>query len=161
MTIWERLSTKVKSIYYKIYLTKVKRCLIFGSLTVCKYSDIYVLKGGSLSIGSLYLGSYSSITAQKKITIGDNVMIGENVHVYDHNHRFNQSEIPFSKQGYSFKEVSIGNNCWIGSGVVILAGSHIGNNVVIGAGCVINGNIPDNSIVRCDGRLIISPIIYK
>ena len=161
MTIWERLSTKIKSIYYKFYLSKMKGCRICGKLTVCKYSDIYVLKGASLSIGSLYLGSYSNITVQKKMSIGENVMIGENVHIYDHNHRFNKSALPFCKQGYSHKEVCIGNNCWIGSGVIILAGSHIGNNVVIGAGCVINGNIPDNSIVRGGCRLIVDSIIYK
>ena len=90
-----------------------------------------------------------------------NVMIGKNVHIYDHNHRFNQSGKPFSKQGYSLTEVYIGDNCWIGSGVIILAGSHIGNNVVIGAGCIINGNIPDNSIVKCRNQMTIEPILYQ
>lgn len=161
MTILERLSTKVKSKYYKFYLSKMKKCHIPGRLTICKFSDIYVLKGASLSIGSLYLGSYSTITAQKKISIGENVMIGENVHIYDHNHRFNQSGIPFCKQGYSFKEVSIGDNCWIGSGAIILAGSHIGNNVVIGAGCVISGNIPDNSVVKNKSQVVVEPIVER
>lgn len=51
------------------------------------------------------------------------------------------------KQGYTCKKIKIGNNCWIGSNVIILPGVEIGNNVVIGAGAIIAKNIPDNSTV--------------
>lgn len=50
-------------------------------------------------------------------------------------------------QGFSSSEISIGDNCWIASNVVILKGVNIGNNVVIGAGCVIYKDIPDHTIV--------------
>ncbi len=44
---------------------------------------------------------------------------------------------------------SIGNNCLIGMGSIILDGTIIGNNCLIGAGSVIpeNKTIPDNSLV--------------
>ena len=41
----------------------------------------------------------------------------------------------------------IGNNCYISTGVTILAPVKIGNNVTIGAGAVVTKNIPDNCIV--------------
>ena len=42
--------------------------------------------------------------------------------------------------------VVIGNNVWIGGGVIILPGVTIGDNVVIGAGSVVTKDIPDNVI---------------
>lgn len=41
----------------------------------------------------------------------------------------------------------IGDNCYISTGVTILAPVNIGNNVIIGAGAVVTKDIPDNCIV--------------
>lgn len=41
----------------------------------------------------------------------------------------------------------IGNNCYISTGVTILAPVKIGNNVTIGAGAVVTKDIPDNTVV--------------
>lgn len=45
------------------------------------------------------------------------------------------------------KEIKIGDNVWIGAGVIILPGCNIGNNCVIAAGSVVNTDIPNNSMV--------------
>ena len=42
--------------------------------------------------------------------------------------------------------VTIGDDVWIGGGVIIMPGVTIGNNVVIGAGSVVTKDIPDNVI---------------
>ncbi|WP_455266069.1 DapH/DapD/GlmU-related protein [Phascolarctobacterium sp.] len=52
----------------------------------------------------------------------------------------------------------IGSHCWVGSNVVILKGVTIGDNCVIGAGCVITEDIPSNSIVTMDRKLLIKSI---
>ena len=44
------------------------------------------------------------------------------------------------------KEVTIGDNVWIGGNVVVCPGVHIGDNVVIGAGSVVTKDIPDWSV---------------
>jgi galactoside O-acetyltransferase len=44
------------------------------------------------------------------------------------------------------KEVRIGNNCWIGAGVVIMPGITIGDNVVVGAGSIVTRDLPDNVV---------------
>lgn len=46
---------------------------------------------------------------------------------------------------YNFP-VHIGQNCWIGAGVVIVPGITIGDNVVIGAGSVVTKDLPSNVI---------------
>ena len=42
--------------------------------------------------------------------------------------------------------MSIGNDCFVGAGSIILPGVHIGNKVIIGAGSVVAKSIPDNSV---------------
>lgn len=44
-------------------------------------------------------------------------------------------------------EAFIGDNCYISTGVTILAPVKIGNNVIIAAGAVVNKDVPDNAIV--------------
>ena len=44
------------------------------------------------------------------------------------------------------KEITIGDNVWIGGNTVICPGVNIGNNVVIGAGSVVTKDIPDWSL---------------
>lgn len=44
------------------------------------------------------------------------------------------------------KEVTIGDNVWMGGNTVVCPGVHIGDNVVIGAGSVVTKDIPDWSI---------------
>lgn len=42
------------------------------------------------------------------------------------------------------KEIRIGDNVWVGAGVIVLPGCRIGNNSVIAAGAVVCPDIPDN-----------------
>ena len=52
----------------------------------------------------------------------------------------------------------IGDNCWIGAGVIILKGTNIGEGSIIGAGCIIKGVIPPHSIVTMNRQLSIREI---
>jgi maltose O-acetyltransferase len=42
--------------------------------------------------------------------------------------------------------VTIGNNCWLATGVNVLSGVTIGDGCVIGAGSVVTHDIPANSL---------------
>ena len=44
------------------------------------------------------------------------------------------------------KEVTIGDNVWLGGNTVVCPGVHIGNNVVIGAGSVVTKDLPANVV---------------
>ena len=89
-----------------------------------------------------------------RISIGDNALIAPNVQIYTAFHPTNASERfgTLSSDGnFEFCKtqtapVIIGNNVWIGGGVVILPGVTIGDNVVIGAGSVVTKDIPSNTI---------------
>lgn len=109
-------------------------------------------KNAHLKIGEkCFFNNNCSINCMGKVSIGANCLFGENVKVYDHNHKFSNVNELISNQGLKIKDVNIGNDVWIGSNTLILAGSRIGNHCVISAGCVINGVIPDNVIVKRNG----------
>lgn len=99
-----------------------------------------------------------SIVANNLVDIGRGCLFGEGVKIYDHNHRFNNKDIPLKKQGYSDGEVHIGRHCWIGSGVIILKGADISDNCVVGAGCVITGHIEEGSLVKQNNELVVEQI---
>lgn len=112
--------------------------------------DFKILIGhnGRLTIGkNNFFNNGCSINCLGKIEIGDDNQFGENVSLYDHNHRYSDKEKLISAQGYKIGNIKIGNNCWIGSHVVILKDVEIGDNVVIGAGCVVYKSVSSDTVV--------------
>ncbi|HGG0417987.1 sugar O-acetyltransferase [Clostridium botulinum] len=89
-----------------------------------------------------------------KIIIGNNALIAPNVQIYTAFHPTNaQERFGEAREDGSFEfcktqtaPVVIGNNVWIGGGVIIMPGVTIGDNVVIGAGSVVTKDIPSNKI---------------
>ncbi len=78
------------------------------------------------------------------IYVGDNTMFGPNVVVATAGHPI----LPeLRKKGYQYNApVHIGNNCWLGAGVIVLPGITIGDNVVVGAGSVVTKDLPSNVV---------------
>lgn len=78
------------------------------------------------------------------IYIGDRVMFGPNVTIATANHPI---EPELRKRGLQYnRDVTIGENTWIGAGVIIVPGVTIGKNSVIGAGSVVTKEIPENVV---------------
>ena len=91
-----------------------------------------------------------------KITIGSHVLFGPGVQIYAASHPLDPE---IRKTLELSKPVSIGNNCWIGGGAIILPGVTIGNNCVIGAGAVVTKNIPDDSMAVGNPAKVIKKLI--
>lgn len=101
--------------------------------------------GHHVHFGSdIYANSNLTLVDDGHIYIGDKVMFGPNVTIATASHPIN-SEL--RDRGLQFnKDVYIGENTWIGAGVIIVPGVHIGSNTVIGAGSVVTKDIPGNVI---------------
>ncbi len=114
------------------------------------FVNIRVGKGATLKIGDrFFMNNFCSVNCLHSIEIGKNVLFGEGVKVYDHNHEYATVEgnLQVERNKFSVGEVKIGDNCWLGTNVVVLKGVTIGENTIIGAGCVIYKDVPANSIV--------------
>ncbi len=101
--------------------------------------------GTHIEAGKNFYANYNcTILDVAKVKIGDNCQMASNVEIYTAGHPIH----PMSRSSmYEYgKEVTIGDNVWIGGNVVVCPGVHIGDNVVIGAGSVVTKDIPDWSV---------------
>ncbi|MBR1383274.1 MAG: sugar O-acetyltransferase [Ruminococcus sp.] len=87
------------------------------------------------------------------VVMGDNVFFGPNCTVATALHYLDPMlrRMRFRPDGSPYdiefgKPITIGNDCWIASNVIICAGVTIGDNCVIGAGSVVTRDIPSNSL---------------
>ena len=114
--------------------------------------SIWVLnKGAVVKIGKDCGFSGTSIGSFVGITIGDRVRCGANTLIMDSNWH------PEDPRSGKPKAVEIGNDVWLGAGVMVLKGSKIGENSVIGANSVVMGEIPPNSIAAGNPCQLILP----
>lgn len=51
--------------------------------------------------------------------------------------------------------ITIGDDCWLGGGVIVCPGVTIGNRVIVGAGSVVTHDIPDDVVVAGNPARII------
>lgn len=106
---------------------------------------IYFSYGSNIFIGDNFYANFNfTIVDDYTVTIGDNVLIAPNVTITVTGHPVHH-ELRKSGEMYSFP-VTIEDNVWIGSNVVINPGVTIGKNSVIGAGSVVTKDIPPNVV---------------
>ncbi len=79
------------------------------------------------------------------ITIGDDCLIGPNVQLLAVSHAIKPTE-RLNKENFA-APITIGNNVWIGAGVIVLAGVTIGDNAAVGAGSIVTKDVAKNTVV--------------
>lgn len=114
------------------------------------YGDTFIQTGhgGSIKIGNdshiqprCQLSAYLS-----NIHIGCRVQIAPNCAFYPYDHGM-EPDRPIIEQPLQTKGgINIGDDVWIGFGVIVLDGVKIGRGAVIGAGSVVTHDIPDYAI---------------
>lgn len=99
------------------------------------------------------------------VQIGDNVMIGPNVTLATPMHPLLPEERNVRKRedGSCFnleyaRPITIENDCWLASNVVVCGGVTIGEGSVIGAGSVVTRNIPPHSLAAGNPCRVIRPL---
>ena len=120
---------------------------LFGKVgpSVEIFTPFYCDYGCNIEAGNNLFISYNCVMVDcGKIIIGNNTMIAANVVISAAGHPVHHEP---RTAGYEYgMTTTIGNNVWIGAGVVVNPGVRIGNNVVIGSGSVVTKDIPDNVI---------------
>lgn len=102
------------------------------------------------------VSDFTHIGCCNKLIIGNNVLIGSNVLITDHSHGIysgkgihsNPNEEP-NNRTLQLGEIIIGDNVFIGDGVVILPNVQIGEGVIVAASSVITSGsiIPKHTVV--------------
>lgn len=112
---------------------------------VASFGSYYHSSGIKIGENSM-VGPYTCIAGPGKIEIGSDCMLASHIGIYANNHGFELLDKPIRKQGLTCKGITIGDDCWLGTGVKVLDGVRIGRGAVIGAGAVVNRDIPPYSI---------------
>jgi acetyltransferase-like isoleucine patch superfamily enzyme len=129
--------------------------LVFHAEHIAIGSNVYlghysILKGyhkGEMVIGDdVWIGPQSFFHSAGGLFIGDRVGIGPGVRIITSFHREEGRSKPILDSAIEFAPVTIGTDCDLGVGAVILPGATIGRGVQIGAGAVVAGNIPDYTV---------------
>ncbi len=79
-----------------------------------------------------------------RVTIGDDVQIGPNVQLLTPTHPIDQTRR--REKWEAALPITVGNNVWLGGGVIVCPGVTIGENTVVGAGAVVVRDLPANVV---------------
>ncbi|MEO8798928.1 MAG: sugar O-acetyltransferase [Polyangiaceae bacterium] len=104
-------------------------------------APFYCDYGTHLKIGARTFANYGLVALDvASITIGDDVQIGPNVQLLTPTHPVepNARRAKFE----AAKPIVIGNNVWLGGGVIVCPGVSVGEDSVVGAGAVITHDLP-------------------
>jgi acetyltransferase-like isoleucine patch superfamily enzyme len=81
-----------------------------------------------------------------KLTFGKNCLVGPRSIFRTSNHGFLDLNSSIAQQKHDSRDITVGDDVWIGAGVIVLPGVKIGDRCVIGAGAVVTRDIPSESI---------------
>lgn len=97
------------------------------------------------------IGNDSILSAKNLIHVERDVLIAQSVLIVDHNHAYEDIEVPIVDQGITEGgRIRIGRGTWIARGATIICPKGeltIGRNCVIAANSVVTRSIPDYTLV--------------
>lgn len=134
-------------------LTHPRSIYIGKQVHIRKGARLEAIGGQSKGKPKIIIGDGTSIHlyfhcgAAESVIIGNNVLIAGCVYISDHDHIFDDPELPPSKTGLKVAPVVVEDGVWIGEGAVILKGVTIGKRAVIGANAVVTKNVPPYTVV--------------
>lgn len=102
-----------------------------------------------ITIGAgTHIGEHSIVWAGNttgRITFGTKALLGPNVTVTASNYGIDRGT-PVMDQPKIEKDITIGNDVWLGANVVVLAGVRIGDGAIVAAGAVVTKDLPSDCI---------------
>ena len=93
------------------------------------------------------------------ITLEDNVKIGPHCQLYTPQHPFDH--VPRRKTIETAYPITIGEDTWLGGGVIVCPGVKIGKRCIIGAGSVVTKDIPDDCVAAGNPARVIRKLEIK
>lgn len=122
--------------------------------------------GKHIHLGERYFINFDCVFLDgADITIGTNTVVGPRVQFLTAGHPVDPAERAWlhpttgKRQGsYCInKPITVGQNCWIGAGVIILGGVTIGDGTTIGAGSVVTRDMPSGVLAAGNPCRVVRP----
>lgn len=113
--------------------------IFYSSSEIIGNVKVRIGSGSFVGHRSLFMGGNS------QIIIGTNCDISSNVSLITGSHKISEYGRR-AGDGFS-KDITIGNNVWIGYGAILLSNIKIGDGSIVAAGSLVNKDVPPNCIV--------------
>lgn len=134
----EKAKRKWRQLYWGSRIAELGKDVAF-------FKGVVINDGYNVRIGNnTGIGNYVVIWGSGGVTIGNDTLIAANSVITSDGHDVNAK---LYRESSHVSPVKIGNNVWIGAGVIVLPGVTIGDNAIVAAGSVVNKDVEANSIV--------------
>lgn len=131
-----------------IFTLGLKRVCIGKKVRIMPGLRIETHKSGTICFEEdVSIGQNFHITSVGKLKINKHTTISGNVCVTNIDHDYEEIGKHILDQKMILNETEIGENCFIGYGVIIQAGTILGKHCVVGANSVVRGHFPDYSVI--------------
>ena len=146
-----KLGIYIRAAFYRLACPNTSDEILVGFLTVFSHRDTSIAQG-------VYIGPQCNIG---KCSIGEKTLLGSGVHILSgkNQHHFADTDTPIQDQGGTYTKISIGRDCWLGNGAIVM--SDIADHCIVAAGSVavntitepgsIHGGNPAKLLKRRDG----------
>lgn len=135
-------------------MTDDERAELFGLPNGCRMREgAKIISPENLQIGEYcWIGENAILDASGGLLIGSHTSIGLSVFVWSHSSHLTNLNMQNTSGSDLIKraKTSIGSGCFIAGPAVILAGAKIGDKCLIRPFSVVEGEVPDRSVVSPD-----------
>ncbi len=162
--IYSKLKTQY---YYKLFFQNIGHNTRIHSPLLIRYpqnisigKNVFIREGIRIEaivnrdrFTNIHIGDNTSIEQNCHITGGGELIIGNNIvmaygaMITDIDHEYREIEINILKQPLIIRKTIIGDNCFIGSGAKIQAGTILGKQCIVGTNAVVRGIFPDYCVI--------------
>ncbi|MET8977059.1 acyltransferase [Streptomyces sp. NPDC004539] len=130
-----------------------ERCYVAESAAVfpdrLRLGDDSYIAAHAYVTGELTTGTDCTVnpftTVRGRVVLGDGVRIGAHTSLLGFNHAM-APDRPVFRQPLTSRGITVGDDVWIGSHVVVVDGVRIGDHCVVGAGAVVTKDLPAWSV---------------
>ena len=132
-----------------IFIGNFKRIFIGKRVRIFPGARIEVI-GNNASIvfeENISIGQNLHITSASQLLVGKNTTILESVMITNIDHDYQEIDKHILEQKHIISETKIGENCFIGYGAVIQAGTILGKQCIVGANAGVRGHYPDYCVI--------------
>lgn len=131
-----------------IFLKGIRHVFIGKKVRIFPHLRMETQSGGTIHIhDDVVISQNVHITSGGNLEIGKSSLILANVFITNIDHEYQEIGVHVVKQNMVVKPTRIGDNCFIGMGAAIMAGTVLGKQCVVGANSVVRGVFPDYCVL--------------
>ncbi len=154
---------KVMNYYNYTHVQELRKAQVSPSANIAPNAGF--ANAQNIVIGdNVTIGAYCQIWAgpeRARVTIGKDALFAPDVMVTATTYRYNEGA-PVTDQAMDEADINIGEDCWVGRGVTILAGSQLGNGCIVAAHSVVRGRfVPFSIIAGSPARIVGQRTVFK